>query len=149
MVAVARPDLASDIVALAVLCVCFMAAGLALGLSGRRVLRLREGGLELPFQFIPWGRVVGYGVTDLAVEIAVCDPVEPWGQDLHYVTFPIRPDDQLTFRATVLETRVSKSRPEMGFVRFMFELSNQAGERAVTLTNSLMISRRDGKAQPA
>ena len=62
---------------------------------------------------------------------------------------PIRPDDQLTFRATVLETRVSKSRPEMGFVRFMFELSNQAGERAVTLTNSLMISRRDGKAQPA
>ena len=59
---------------------------------------------------------------------------------------PIRPDDQLRFRATVLETRVSKSRPEMGFVRFLFELSNQAGERAVTLTNSLMISRRDGKA---
>ncbi len=62
---------------------------------------------------------------------------------------PIRPGDQLTLRATVLETRVSKSRPDMGFVRFLFELSNQAGARAVSLTTSLMISRRDGKAQPA
>ena len=37
---------------------------------------------------------------------------------------PIRPDDELTLRATVLETRASKSRPDMGFVRFEFELFN-------------------------
>lgn len=61
---------------------------------------------------------------------------------------PIRPDDQLTLRSTVMETRTSRSRPEMGFVRFMFELLNQNGVRAVSLTSSLMIMRRDGAAGP-
>ena len=60
---------------------------------------------------------------------------------------PIRPGDQLTLRATVVETRSSKSRPDMGFVRFMFELFNQAGGRAVTLTTSLMMARRDWQAR--
>jgi acyl dehydratase len=62
---------------------------------------------------------------------------------------PIRPGDALTLRATVLETRASNSRPDMGFVRFMFELLNQAGERAMTLTTSLMMSRRTGGSGPA
>ena len=35
---------------------------------------------------------------------------------------PIRPDDSLRLRATVIETRISRSRPDMGFVRFNFEL---------------------------
>jgi acyl dehydratase len=62
---------------------------------------------------------------------------------------PIRPGDALTLRATVLETRASNSRPDMGFVRFMFELLNQASERAMTLTTSLMMSRRTGGSRPA
>ena len=33
---------------------------------------------------------------------------------------PIRPGDELTLRATVLDTRTSRSRPDMGFVRFSF-----------------------------
>ena len=37
---------------------------------------------------------------------------------------PVRPDDELSLRATVLDTRASKSRPDMGFVRFEFELFN-------------------------
>ena len=40
---------------------------------------------------------------------------------------PIRPDDELSLRATVLDTRASKSRPDMGFVRFEFELFNARG----------------------
>jgi acyl dehydratase len=55
---------------------------------------------------------------------------------------PVRPDDELSLRATVLETRASKSRPDMGFVRFEFELFNAAGRRAVSLTTSLMLERR-------
>jgi acyl dehydratase len=55
---------------------------------------------------------------------------------------PIRPDDEITLRATVLDTRVSNSRPEMGFVRFNFELFNGAGERVMTLVTSLMLGRR-------
>jgi acyl dehydratase len=55
---------------------------------------------------------------------------------------PIRPGDQLTLRATVLDTRLSRSRPDMGFVRFSFELFNQRGERAVSLATSMMMGRR-------
>ncbi len=55
---------------------------------------------------------------------------------------PIRPDDKLTLRATVLDARASRSRPDMGFVRFSFELFNQRGERAVALTTSMMMGRR-------
>jgi acyl dehydratase len=59
---------------------------------------------------------------------------------------PIRPDDELRLRATVLDTRASNSRPEMGFVRFMFELFNGAGELVMTLTTSLMMGRRDASS---
>ena len=58
---------------------------------------------------------------------------------------PIRPDDELRLRATVLETRASKSRPDMGFVRFEFELFNAKSQGVMTLVTSLMLGRR----QPA
>src|SRR5262249_5289358 len=35
---------------------------------------------------------------------------------------PIRPDDVVTLRSTVIETRASNSRPDRGFVKFSFEL---------------------------
>ena len=47
---------------------------------------------------------------------------------------PIRPDDELTLRATVIDVRASKSRPEMGFVRLDMELFNARRQRAMTLT---------------
>jgi acyl dehydratase len=62
---------------------------------------------------------------------------------------PIRPGDALTLHAAVLETRASNSRPDMGFVRFSFELINQAGERAMMLTTSLMMMRRSAALRPA
>jgi acyl dehydratase len=55
---------------------------------------------------------------------------------------PIRPDEQLHLRATVLETRASNSRPGMGFVRFSFELFNGASELVMVLNTSLMMGRR-------
>jgi acyl dehydratase len=61
---------------------------------------------------------------------------------------PVRPDDELSLRATVLETRTSKSRPDMGFVRFQFELFDAERRRVMTLTTSLMVGRRE-KAVPA
>jgi len=56
---------------------------------------------------------------------------------------PIRPDDEIRLRATVMDVRVSKSRPDMGFVNFHFELFNAAGQRVMTLTTALMLGRRD------
>ncbi len=60
---------------------------------------------------------------------------------------PVRPDEELRLRATVLDTRVSKSRPDMGFVRFEFDLFNAADEKVMALTTSLMLGRRE-KATP-
>lgn len=62
---------------------------------------------------------------------------------------PIRPGDELTFRATVLETRLSRSRSDMGFVRFLFELLNRTGKPSMTLVTSLMMGRREGQAHTA
>jgi acyl dehydratase len=55
---------------------------------------------------------------------------------------PIRPDDELRLRATVIETRASRSWPDMGFVRFHFELFDGQGGLAMTLTASMMMGRR-------
>ncbi len=55
---------------------------------------------------------------------------------------PIRPDDELSLRATVLDVRASKSRPDMGFVRFEFELFNVGNQRVMSLITSLMLGRQ-------
>ena len=59
---------------------------------------------------------------------------------------PVRPDDEIRLRATVADVRASNSRPDMGFVKFNFELFNAAGQRVMTLTTSLMMGRRDPKS---
>lgn len=55
---------------------------------------------------------------------------------------PVRQDDALTVRATVLETRASRSRPETGFVKFSFDVFNATGARVMVMTSSLMLARR-------
>jgi acyl dehydratase len=62
---------------------------------------------------------------------------------------PLRPGEQLTARATVLETRASKSRPDIGFVKFQFELINAAGVQLLALTVSPMFGRRDARRAEA
>ncbi len=55
---------------------------------------------------------------------------------------PIRPGERVRARATVLETRASRSRPDMGFVKFQFELVDAADRRLMTLTVIPMFGRR-------
>ena len=55
---------------------------------------------------------------------------------------PIRPGDDLTLRATVLSTRASGSRPDMGFVNVLLELFNAAGKPVMALKAPLMFGRR-------
>jgi acyl dehydratase len=59
---------------------------------------------------------------------------------------PIRPDEELSLRATVLDTRASRSRPEMGFVRFNFEMFDPGNRRVMVLVTSLMMERREKAA---
>ena len=43
---------------------------------------------------------------------------------------PVRPGDRLSVRVTVLETRASTSKPDLGFVRFLFEMFNASRRSA-------------------
>jgi len=55
---------------------------------------------------------------------------------------PIRPGDVLAMRRTVLEAKPSRSRPEMGLVRFRFELL-RGEDPVLAQTNWIMFGRRD------
>jgi acyl dehydratase len=46
---------------------------------------------------------------------------------------PVRPGDTLHVRATVLETRRSKSRPDRGIIRSLAEATNQNGDTVLRL----------------
>lgn len=62
---------------------------------------------------------------------------------------PVKPGDRLSARRTVLETKASRSRPEMGLTRFRFELLNQHDEPVLDQTNWIMFGRRgSGAGQP-
>ncbi|MBL8567880.1 MAG: MaoC family dehydratase [Phreatobacter sp.] len=59
---------------------------------------------------------------------------------------PVYPGDVLSVRRETLETRASASRPEMGIVRFRFELMNQKGEVVLVQTNPIFFRRRSAGA---
>jgi acyl dehydratase len=55
---------------------------------------------------------------------------------------PVLPGDTLSARRTVLESKASRSRPQMGLVRFRFELLNQREEPVLEQTNWIMFARK-------
>jgi acyl dehydratase len=59
---------------------------------------------------------------------------------------PLRPSTHIRLRTTVLETRVSNSRPEMGFVKALMEVLGDDGEQVMTLTTSMIMGRRAADA---
>ncbi|MGA7487097.1 MAG: MaoC family dehydratase [Xanthobacteraceae bacterium] len=61
---------------------------------------------------------------------------------------PVRPGERLEARATVLETSPSRSRPDIGFVKFRFELIGASGQPVMTLVVSPMFGRRAADATP-
>jgi acyl dehydratase len=55
---------------------------------------------------------------------------------------PVRPGDTIRAQRTVLESRVSQSRPEMGLVKTRWEVFNQDGEAVMTMEGYGMFRRR-------
>jgi acyl dehydratase len=55
---------------------------------------------------------------------------------------PVRPDDSLRLRATFVETRRSRSKPDRGLVRTQAELINQDDQVVLTLTAMNIIRAR-------
>lgn len=61
---------------------------------------------------------------------------------------PLRPGTRVRVRTTVLDTRASGSRPEMGLVKFMFEMFDDADVVLTTLSTTLMFGRREPGKRP-
>lgn len=51
---------------------------------------------------------------------------------------PVRPGDSLTLRATVLETRRSRSNPDLGILRWRWQLYNADATEVLDLENTLL-----------
>jgi len=61
---------------------------------------------------------------------------------------PLRPGDTLRVRQAILETKVSRSRPEMGLVHMRTELLNQDDAAILEQTNWSMFGRRGAEIAP-
>ena len=52
---------------------------------------------------------------------------------------PVRPGDRLNGRLEIKESRVSRTKPDLGFVRYSATLSNQEGEEVFVTTSTLIV----------
>jgi acyl dehydratase len=59
---------------------------------------------------------------------------------------PLRPGTQVRVRTSVLEKRPSKSRPDVGFVKCLFEMLDEQDAVLTAMTSPLMIRRREAGA---
>ncbi|SDH52159.1 Acyl dehydratase [Bradyrhizobium sp. Rc2d] len=57
---------------------------------------------------------------------------------------PLRPGDDLMLDVDVVEARTSKSRPELGIVKFKCTARNTAGQALAEMTSPILIKRREG-----
>jgi acyl dehydratase len=61
---------------------------------------------------------------------------------------PLRPGSRITLRTTVLDTRASNSRPEMGFIKVRMEVLDDEGTILMALTTSIIMGRRAAAESP-
>ena len=89
----------------------------------------------------PFGGLIASGwhtcgiAMRLAADAALAGSESFASPGLAYVKWPnpVRPGDALRLRATVLETRVSSSRPHLGILRWRWQLLNGAGQEVLDL----------------
>jgi acyl dehydratase len=81
-----------------------------------------------------------FATNFLSPESSVASP----GLDELRWTQPVRPDDLLSLRVTVLEARRSRSRPGEGVVRSFVEVLNQRGDVVMSLKPISLIACRPG-----
>ena len=60
---------------------------------------------------------------------------------------PVRPGDRLNGRVEIKESRVSRSKPDLGFVRYTATLSNQEDEEVFVTTSTLIVKPRPAPAE--
>lgn len=67
----------------------------------------------------------------------------PGVDEVRWLT-PVRPADVLSGRFTVLESRLSRSRPNLGIIHSRCELFNQASDVVMTMKGVHFVGRRPG-----
>ena len=72
----------------------------------------------------------------------------PGVEDLRWLK-PVRPGDTISATATVLSTRVSARRPDMGIVTIRFDAVNQVGEPVLSMTTPMLQGLRQPKPAEA
>lgn len=65
----------------------------------------------------------------------------PGIEEVRWLT-PLRPGTRIRVRSTVLDTRASKSRPEMGLAKMNLEVLDDADAVIMTLITTFMLGRR-------
>ena len=78
----------------------------------------------------------------------VASLASPGVDELRWTT-PVRPGDSLRLRATIVEARRSRSKPDRGLVRTRAELLNQDGGCALSLVAMNLLRARDGAGPSA
>ena len=59
---------------------------------------------------------------------------------------PVRPGDRLSGQLEIKESRVSVSKPDLGFVRYTATLSNQEGDEVFVTTSTMIVKPRPAPA---
>ncbi len=88
-----------------------------------------------------WGGVIasGWHTCALAMRLAVDGPLaesESFGSPgLAYLKWgkPVRAGDELRMRATVIETRRSSSKPDLGILRWRWQMFTQRGDEVLDM----------------
>ena len=62
---------------------------------------------------------------------------------------PVRPGDRLSGIVEIKESRVSKSKPELGFVRYTAKLTNQKNDEVFITTSTLIVKSRSTLSESA
>jgi acyl dehydratase len=60
---------------------------------------------------------------------------------------PVRPGDRLTGTVEIKESRVSKSKPGLGFVRYTAKLTNQNNDEVFMTTSTLIVKSRSSQSE--
>jgi len=94
----------------------------------------------------------GWHTAALTMRLCVSSELRPangiigGGGELTWVK-PVRPGDTLRVEIEVMETRLSRSRPDQGLVKLRIATLNQHGETVQTFCPTLLVDRRPDAAQ--
>ena len=100
----------------------------------------------------PFGGIIASGWMTALIWLklmheVVLDPAtvlgSPGHEEMNWPT-PVKPGDTLLGRVEIKESRISKSKPGLGFVRYTAKLYNQRGECVFVTTSTLIVRARAG-----